>query len=258
VSWPRQAVRPVDRERLRRRVLAFAGIWFLLAGMLAAMGFSILLVASFALLLVGGVVEGARRLLRRYPMGQRLQVVGSSSEQAVRKLGARVDELHVQQRFQRFAGSASQRARTVLEVRPRERAEVDPQRQARRLNELGAQLRREGDPEQAAEQHRAALAIVRELGDRRSEALTLNNLALALVHTGTVSVAVQHFEQALALFRELGDDALEGQVIANLGGVRRRQGRDEDAESLLNEALQKLPPESRAYSQVEAQLRRAS
>jgi hypothetical protein len=47
-------------------------------------------------------------------------------------------------------------------------------------------------------------------------------------------------------------------VIANLGFVRRRQGRDDDARSLLNAALDKLPPESSAYRQVEEQLRRAS
>jgi hypothetical protein len=47
-------------------------------------------------------------------------------------------------------------------------------------------------------------------------------------------------------------------VIANLAVVRRRQGRDEDAESLLHAALDKLPPESSAYRQVEEQLRRAS
>jgi len=157
-----------------------------------------------------------------------------------------------------LAGIAAHRARTVVEPRPRQRVEVDRHRQARRLNELGAQLRREGDRVQAAEQHRAALAIVRELGDRQAEALTLNNLALALVHTGSVAIAVQHFEHALVLFRELGDDEHEGQVIANLGLVRRRQGREEDAESLLSAALHKLPPESLAYRQVEEQLRRAS
>jgi tetratricopeptide (TPR) repeat protein len=99
---------------------------------------------------------------------------------------------------------------------------------------------------------------VHDLDDRRTEALTLNNLALALVHTGSVSVAVDYFEQALVLLRELGDERHEGQVIANLGFVRRRQGRDDDARSLLNAALDKLPPESSAYRQVEEQLRRAS
>jgi len=39
---------------------------------------------------------------------------------------------------------------------------------------------------------------------------------------------------------------------------RARAGGDEDAESLLHAALDKLPPESSAYRQVEEQLRRAS
>jgi tetratricopeptide (TPR) repeat protein len=257
VSWPRP-FEQVDREQLRSRALAFAGIWFLLTGMLAAIGFSIILVASLSLLLVAGVLEGGRRLVHRYRMGRGLRVVLSSIEQASRKLRARLDDPRLQQHLQRLADIASQRARTVAEVRPRQRVEVDRHRQARRLNELGAQLRRDGDRLGAAEQHRAALAIVRELGDRRAEALTLNNLGLALVHTGSVAIAVQHFEQALVLFRGLGDEEHEGQVIANLGFVRRRQGRDEDAESLLNAALNKLPPESLAYRQVEEQLRRAS
>jgi tetratricopeptide (TPR) repeat protein len=259
VSWSRPPEGSVDREQLRRRILAFTGIWFLLAGMLAALGFSIVLLASFALLLVAGALAGGIALLRRYRIGQGLPVALGSIERASRKVKARLDERGLQQRLQRRASNVSHRARALVEVRQRERAEVDRHRQARRLNELGAELRREGDHERAAEQHRAALAIVRELGDRRAEALTLNNLALALVHTeGGVASAVQYFEHARVVLRELGDEEYEGQVIANLASVRRRQGRDEDAESLLNAALDKLPPESSAYRQVERQLRRAS
>jgi tetratricopeptide (TPR) repeat protein len=302
VSWPRQAEGPVDREQLRRRVLAFAGIWFLFAGMLAALGFPILLLASLAALLIGGVVVAGLWLVRRYELGRAIQLarpsierasgklrpsierasgkvgpsierasgnlrpsierasgkVGPSIERASRKLRSSIDELDAPQRLGRLANGAAQQARQALEVRPRKPAAPDPSRRARRLNELGAQLRREGEYERAAEQHRAALAIVRELDDPRTEALTLNNLALALVHTGSVSVAVEHFEQALGLLRELGDERHEGQVIANLGFVRRRQGRDEDARNLLTAALDKLPPESSAYRQVEEQLRRAS
>ena len=227
---------PVDREQLRRRVLAFAGLWFLLAGMLAALGFGIILLAS----LFGCALAGAFWLTRRYRMGQRLRTLG------------------LEEHLRSFAGFASRRARTLLKARRREPTAVDPRRRARRLNELGAQLRREGDHNRAAEQHRVALSVVRELGDRHAEAMTLNNLALALTHTGSVALAVQHFEQALVLLRELGDKEHEGQVIANLGFVRRRQGRDEDAESLLNAALDKLPPESSAYRHVAEQLRRAS
>src|SRR5687767_8503562 len=62
---------PVDREQLRRRVLAFAGLWFLLAGMLAALGFAIVLLAS----LFGCALAGGFWLMRRYRMGQRLRAL---------------------------------------------------------------------------------------------------------------------------------------------------------------------------------------
>ena len=119
-------------------------------------------------------------------------------------------------------------------------------------------MRREGAHDAAAEQHRAALAIVRDLGDPQVEALTLNSLALALAHSGAESAAVDHLEQALLVLRELGDEEHEGRVIANLGFVHRRQGRSEEAVSLLQEALEKLPPESPAARQIEQELRRAS
>jgi len=293
VSSPRPLERHVDREQLRRRALAFAGLWFLLAGMLAAVGISIVLIASLALVLAGGAVVGGRWLVRRYEPGRAVRAAGPpierasrkvrpslerttrkvrpriertsgqlrpSIERTSRKLRSSLDELDAGQRLGRLATGAAQQARHALEVRPQKQkpAAADPRERARRLNELGAQLRRDGEYERAAEQHRAALAIVRELDDRRAEALTLNNLALALVHTGGVAFAVEHFEQALVLLRELGDEEHEGQVIANLGFVRHRQGRDDDAESLLHAALDKLPPGTSAYRRVEEQLRRAS
>jgi tetratricopeptide (TPR) repeat protein len=294
VSWRRPFERSVDRERLRRRVLAFTGLWFLLGGLLAALGFGALLLLTFALMLVGGVTAGALWLLRRYEARDRLRTVLLTIRSAFGQLKAQLDQLGLRQhmhssaaRVPKMATVASDRARlflarggrssaTVVD-RLRTRASqtlqtgrttssspvmrdpvaVDRQRQALRLNELGAQLRRRGHHELAAEQHRAALAIVRDLGDRRAEALTLNNLALALAHTADAT-ALRHFEQSLVVLRELGDEEHEGRVIANLGFVHRRQGRSEEAETLLHEALDKLPPESSAYRQVEEQLRRAS
>ena len=268
-------------------MLAFAGIWFLATGMLAAAGFFAPLLASLALLLLGGLIAGGLWLFRRYQLGQAartaLTSLGRASKKsetrleelelgrhvrsaltslgrASKKSETRLEELELGRHVKHAASLASHRARALLEVRPREPEPepVDPRGKALHLNEHGAQLRRQGDYEQAAEQHRAALAIARELEDRSMEALTLNNLALAVVHTGGVSTAVQHFEEALVILRELGDEEHEGQVIANLGFIRHRQGRDEDAASLLSEALDKLPPESPAYRHVEKQLRRAS
>jgi len=271
VSWPRTFGRSVDREQVRSRILAFAGIWFLLAGFLWALGLSVVLFFSLVLLLVGGLLAGALWLERRYRV-ERAFVAGASSLERVSRRGkARLDELAPGEHLKRYANGASRRAQSFVETYQKKpepapepvavevEVEVDRGGEAHRLNELGAQLRRDGDHDGAVEQHLAALAMVREVGDRRAEALTLNNLALALVHTnGGVPMAVQNFEQSLALLRELGDDELEGQVIANLGFLRRRQGRDDDAETLLHEALDKLPPESSAYRHVEEQLRRAS
>lgn len=140
---------------------------------------------------------------------------------------------------------------------PRPDTHLPDEDQARRLNALGAQLRRGGDHEQAAERHRVALDIVRDLGDEQAEALTLNNLALALAHSGAEEEAVEHLEHAREVLHELGDEEHEAQVIANLGIVHRRQGHEEVAETLLHEALKKLPPESPAYRQVEQELIRA-
>jgi tetratricopeptide (TPR) repeat protein len=224
-----------------------------------ALGLGVVLLVSLVLVFMGGVLAGGLWLQRRYRVERAFRAGASSIERASREGKARFDGLGLRRRLQGTANGVSRRAHAFLENRQPKPAADDRGGRAHRLNELGAHLRREGDHEGAVEQHRAALAIVRDLGDRRAEALTLNNLALALVHTsGGVPVAVQHFEQSLFLLRELGDDELEGQVIANLAFVRRRQGRDEDAESLLHAALDKLPPESSAYRQVEEQLRRAS
>ena len=133
-----------------------------------------------------------------------------------------------------------------------------PEREALRRNAEGVQLRRRGAYSEAAAEHRAALEILRALGDQRSVALTLNNLALTVSHDGDDTTAVALFEEAATILGELGDDQVEGQVMANLGLTHRRHGRSEEANNVLQLALTKLTPASTAYHQVEAELRRAS
>ena len=53
MSLRRPIEQPVDSAKLRRRVLVFAGMWFLLAGMLAALGLIAVLLVSFGLALLG-------------------------------------------------------------------------------------------------------------------------------------------------------------------------------------------------------------
>ena len=110
----------------------------------------------------------------------------------------------------------------------------------------------------AAEQHRVALEIIRDLGDEQAEALTLNSLGLALAQGGAEAEAVEHLEQARDVLHALGDQVHEGQVIANLGLVYRRQGESEQASVLFQEALDRLPPDSSAYRHVMEELLRAS
>jgi len=129
-------------------------------------------------------------------------------------------------------------------------------KEALRANASGAQLRRDGAYAEAAEQHRAALAIFRELGDRRSEALTLNNLALALDRAGDPG-ALDLFEESAGILADLGEKQQEGEVIANLALAFRRRGSEERSAEVLELALEKLNPESQAYRKVE-ELRRAS
>ena len=279
------------------RVRAFAGLWLLLGGLLAALGLTgLVLTATIVVLVVGGVA-GVAFWLGRGQARRRVRLVVGQIGPAGRRFGARVDGLELPRRFGNLAargrsyGSTARKtgvaaatvasrrsARRLRELGARSQAALragaselshrsaristpappDPANQANRLNTLGAQLRREGKHERAVEQHRAALAIVRDLGDERTEALTLNNLALAVAHTDGVDAAVQHFEQALVVLRQLGDDEHEGHVIANLGFIHKSHGRSEEAEGYLHAALGKLPADSRAYRKVEEQLRQAS
>jgi tetratricopeptide (TPR) repeat protein len=269
----------MDRERLGSRLLAFAGLWSLLSGILMSLSFvGVALVASAALLLVMLAIGGVA-LLRRFRVKEELGTLLASAVHPVRKLGRRLHDLglrgHVERlgvRARKTAAGASGRANAfrasvlrnyanaVYRVRiwMSQLLRASGRRRALKLNGLGAELRRRGDYEQAAEQHRVALAIVRDLGDERAEALTLNNLALALAQGGAQAEAVQHLEQALVILRQLGDEEHEWRVLANLGIVHRRQGHSEEAVNLLHEALDRLPPESPAYGQVEKELRRAS
>jgi tetratricopeptide (TPR) repeat protein len=156
------------------------------------------------------------------------------------------------QQHARAAAAGVRARRDALPVR----APVTDDREALRANAAGAQLRRDGAYSAAAEQHRHALALYRELGDRRSEALTLNNLALALDRAGDPG-ALDLFEEAAAILAELGEQQQEGEVIANLALAFRRRGSKERSAEVLEIALGKLNPESQAYRKVEG-LRRAS
>jgi tetratricopeptide (TPR) repeat protein len=277
-----------DQERFAPRLIAFAGLWLLLSGLLLVLSFVVVALVAFAALFSVAIAIGAVLAVRRLQLEERLWALLASATEAGQRVGRRlrnlgvprrVRNLGVQQRVRRLGARARKtaagtpgRANTLLEralqtyaiavYRLRSHAaqgiHAGRRSQAVQLNELGAQLRRRGAADQAAEQHRVALEIARDLGDDQAEALTLNSLALALAQGGAEAEAVEHLEKARVVLRALGDEKHEAQVIANLGIVYRRQGNSEEAVSLLHEALDKLPPGSWAYRQVEEELSRAS
>ena len=151
----------------------------------------------------------------------------------------------------RRGGEAAKRAQSKLGA-------ASSRREAVRLNERGVEHRRNGRHQEAVDNHRKALSLMRDAGDRKGEAMTENSFALALARAGDDGAALEHFERSLTLLRGFDDDETEGQVLANLGFVHERRGRRNEADDYLNAALRKLPPESQAYHRVEEQLRRAS
>jgi len=262
-------------------------MWLLLGGLLAALGLVVVVFAASALMLVASLaVIGFRQLRRpalrdavRTAAGRTTSALHVARERAPRPRAPKIHvrdharKIHVREHAREFRARAKTTAaaaptrtedfatrafKAMYRFRLLRLHSIDPGQRAHQLNALGAQLRRDGEPEQAAEQHLAALAIVRDLGDPHAEAMTLNNLDLALAHGGSEDAAVQHLEEARDVLRDLGDEEYEARVIANLGLVHRRQGHDDEAASLLHEALGKLPPESQAYRQVEEELLRAS
>ena len=251
-------------------------MWLLLGGLLTALGLVVVVFAASALLLLVSLAVLGVRQLRGLELREGVRSATKatgSALQVAREKAPRAPEVHVREHARELgtrarAAAAAAPARTesfatrtyqaMYRFRLLRLHSIDPGQRAQQLNALGAQLRRDGDAEQAVEQHRAALEIVRDLGDPHAEAMTLNNLGLALAHGGAEDAAVQHLEEARDVLRDLGDEEYEARVIANLGLVHRRQGHDDEAASLLHEALGKLPRESQAYRQVEEELLRAS
>jgi tetratricopeptide (TPR) repeat protein len=248
----------------------------------------VLALVAFAALVVGLLTLGTRSAVRRLAVGEVVSHALVATTEKTGRTARRLGGLRLRQRTSRLVSGQRLRQRTtglVSGLRRRSRRaparastlitaalqayarayyrlnlrnRIDGRRRAIQLNERGAQLRRQGDPLHAAEQHRVALEIVRELGDEQAEALTLNSLGLALAQVGAEGEAVEYLEQARDVLHALGDEEHEGQVIANLGIVYRRQGDGEQAIQFLHQALDKLPPESPTYRKVEAELLRAS
>ncbi len=88
----------------------------------------------------------------------------------------------------------------------------------------GTPIAQLGDVRRAIGYYEQALAIHREIGDRRGEGNDLGNLGGAYLQLGDARRAIGYYEQALAIRREIGDRRGEGNDLGNLGNAYRQLG----------------------------------
>jgi predicted ATPase/Flp pilus assembly protein TadD len=83
----------------------------------------------------------------------------------------------------------------------------------------------------------AALVVAREVGDRRLEAIVFNSLGILYMEQGRMDETRVHYDAALAVVREVGDRRTEGIVLSNLGILHMEQGRMDEARAHYGAAL---------------------
>ena len=104
------------------------------------------------------------------------------------------------------------------------------------LGNLSIVLHELGKRSEAQRLYETALSIHCEVGNRRFESNVLCNLGNLLLEQGQVDEALRHYESALPISQELGDVRQQGLVLSNLGNVRHQRG-DAMALETYEEAL---------------------
>ncbi len=89
------------------------------------------------------------------------------------------------------------------------------------LNNPGEVARERGQLEEAQAYYEQSLAIRREVGDRTGEGTTFNNLGLVAHARDKLAEALAYYKQALTISREVGDRRVEGTTLINLGALAR-------------------------------------
>ena len=115
-----------------------------------------------------------------------------------------------------------------------------PQRnayRARLLNEAGRVYKASGNLEDALALHQQALAISREIGDRRGEGVTLNNISQIYSARGDYDTALKYLEQSLDICQEIGDRAGEGTTLNNISQIYHARGDYAAALKYLEQSL---------------------
>lgn len=114
----------------------------------------------------------------------------------------------------------------------------DPKLMAESLSLLGTIACDLGqDPRQAVGHFEEAVALFKELRNRRGEGDLVSNLGVATQACGDYGAAVDFFQEALTIAREIGYRELEMYSLDNLGGARVALGEYSAAEVDLRHAV---------------------
>ncbi len=113
----------------------------------------------------------------------------------------------------------------------------DRRREGVCLGNLGNAYEDLGQVEQAIELYEEALTIAREISDRRNQGALLGSLGFAYRTLGQVKQAIKHQEEALAIAREIGDREGEGVWLDNLGNAYSDLGKAKQAIGYYEKAL---------------------
>lgn len=127
--------------------------------------------------------------------------------------------------------------RVTLEALDRAEAQHRSYSRCQGLFDAGQLCSFMGRYEEARGHLEESLAIAREIGDKRSIALTLQPLGIAYHGQGDLVTARRHFEEGLVLAREIGNKREVAAALIALAQLNRIDGQPDTAEPLYAEAL---------------------
>jgi tetratricopeptide (TPR) repeat protein len=81
-----------------------------------------------------------------------------------------------------------------------------------------------GQYRKALEFYQQALAIRREVSDKKGEGVTLNNMGIVYFYWGQYAKALEFYQQALVIRREVSDKNGEARTLNNMGIVYDQPG----------------------------------
>jgi tetratricopeptide (TPR) repeat protein len=117
---------------------------------------------------------------------------------------------------------------------------MEAHEEAQRLKELGQDLFRAGELEEAAETFAQARRHFAESADRNAEGEMLNNLGVVHLRLDALEEAEAYLSKARSIFEETGHQSGLGIVLCHQGMLRAAQDRLEQATELFEASIDLL------------------